>query len=110
MRAHAPLASLRLEPVEPVGEATILVPCPCGGRGLGCPGMMRAIHKIPPAETASAGMQLRTYRVSLGLPKALAAERLGITRDQLVELERGLARCEWSRARDALVYRMRAEA
>jgi hypothetical protein len=101
--------SLKLEPVEPTGHAIMLVRCPCGGMP-GCPGLRQVLYQIPPADTAAAGMAFRVHRVNLGLPKTLAAVRLGITREDLDALERGLARCDWARARAALRFQERAEA
>jgi DNA-binding XRE family transcriptional regulator len=104
------LTTLKLEPVAPSGQTTVLVLCPCGGRFAGCPGMRTVQLPIPPAEAATAGMQFRQHRFALGLPKAVAANRLGISYEQLVELERGASRCDWVAARAALVWKGRAEA
>lgn len=100
--------AITIEAVEPVGYSIALVICFCGSAR--CRGLRQVRYPVPPTEASTAGMAFRTHRVSLGLPKSLAADRLGISVEQLEELERGLARCDWSRARAALVWRARAAA
>jgi DNA-binding XRE family transcriptional regulator len=101
-------ASLRVEPVPPIGVLNTLVICPCGS--VICPATRQVQRPIPEATAAVAGMKFRMHRVELGLPKSDAARRLGVTRGTLEALERGLARCDWAAARAALLWRARAEA
>jgi DNA-binding XRE family transcriptional regulator len=101
------IRTLAIEPVAPVGYCLILVHCGCTR---GCPNLRQVQYPVPPTEAATAGMAFRTHRAGLGLPKRDAAARLGITREQLEALERGLARCDWARARAALRFQQRAEA
>lgn len=98
--------ALAIEPVTPTGHSTVLLMCLCGR----CPGLHAHRYPIPPADAATASRAFRTYRFALGLPRSLAADRLGISREQLLDLESGLARCNWGAARAALRWRRRAEA